>query len=221
MIRTSCTALFTLVALLLAARASAQQINGALRLHLETSVLGFESLTANEEGPPPSETTTTTTFGPGGNGLGFGGGFRNGGLGFGGLGFGLGFGVSDNLVIGGNVTLQFRSENPDNGRTRSGQTLTLMPYIEALFGDGSTRPFLGGALLLSFDNFDDVSTTMFGLAGLGGVHIFMTDSYSLDISGRLYVATGSASDDRDRMTVDTSLTQFGLIALLGVSGWSI
>lgn len=210
MIRLHCTALLTLasltlVALLLAAPASAQQVNGALRLHLETRVLGFESLTVNPEGPPASETTTTTTFGPGASGL----------------GFGLGFGVSDNLVVGGNVTLQFRSENPDDGRTRSGQNLTLMPYIEALFGDSGARPFLGGALLLSFDSFDDVSTTLFGLAGIGGVHIFITDSYSLDVSGRLYVNTGSTSFDAGGNTFDASITQFGLIALLGVSGWSI
>jgi len=205
MTRTTCAALLTLAAIAFAAPASAQQINGALRLHLETGVLGFESETDNPDGPAGSQTTKSTTFGPSAAGL----------------GFGIGFGVGDNLVVGGNVTLQYRSVNPEGPGSVSGSNVTLMPYIEVLLGDGGTRPFVGGALLVSFDDFGDRSTTLFGLAGMGGVHIFMTDSYSFDLAGRLFVDTGSTSFDAGGMTIDTSITRFGLIGLVGVSGWSI
>jgi len=203
--RTSYAALFTLLALLLAAPASAQQTDGALRLHLETGVLGFESETVDPDGAPDSETTKTTTFGPGSSGL----------------GFGLGFGASDSLVVGANVALQFITIDPEGRGSVSGSRLTLMPYLELLLGDGTARPFVGGALLLSFDSFEDVSTTLFGIAGIGGVHIFMTDSYSFDIGGRLYLATGETSVDAGGMNFDSSITRLGLIALIGVSGWSI
>lgn len=197
-------ALISLVVLSVGRTAAAQSIDGALRLHLETGFLGFQSETTNEDGPPPSETTKTVTFGPGTTGL----------------GFGLGYGISDNLVIGGNVTLQYISIDPEGPGSGTGSNITLIPYIEVLFGSGSVRPFVGGALLLSSDSFEDRSTALFGLAGIGGAHIFITDSYSLDLGGRLFFVAGSSSHDTGGGSVDTSISRVGLIALIGVSGWS-
>lgn len=192
------TALLALAALTFAAPASAQTtIAGGLRLHLETDVLGIAT-----ENPDEGESSTNTTIGPGSNGL----------------GFGIGYGITEQLILGGNFVLQHRDGEGDNdGEFR----LSLLPYLEFMLGEGSVRPFVGGVLIFALTSRENFSATSFGLGGLGGVHIFLTDSFSLDVSGRLYFTANNTSRETGMGDVDSSSTTVGLLVLVGVSGWGI
>lgn len=196
-----------LTALVIAAPASAQTgtINGALRLHTETLVIGYQSHTETPDGVDEGQTTGITSIGPGVYGL----------------GFGLGYGVADNIVVGANLVLQNVTRSPEEGDSNSTLGVSLLPYIEVLFGDGNVRPFVGGNLQLMIISGEDYSQTMFGLGGLGGAHIFLADSFSFDVSGRLYFSTGSETREAGGGDVDTDITELGFLILAGVSGWSI
>lgn len=204
MLRQLLSASVVLGALMFAAPASAQTIRG-LRLHVETSLFGIDSSTATAEDADEGNTTTTISFGPGAQGL----------------GFGLGFGINENLVLGANLVLNYTSVKGERGDAYGLVNLTLMPYLEFLFGAGNVRPFIGGALLLELESGEDYGAQYFGLAGLGGVHVFMADSFSLDFSGRLYLEAGSSSQDTGPVDRDTSHLNVGLLVLVGVSGWGI
>ena len=207
MLRQLSVVLVVLGTMMFAAPASAQESQSirGLRLHLETSLFGVDSSTATPDGADEGSTTTTISFGPSAQGL----------------GFGVGFGITDNLVIGGNLVLNYTSTKREGSDAHGFADVKLMPYLEFLFGSGSVRPFIGGALMMELQSGEDYGAQLFGLAGLGGVHVFMTDSVSLDFSGRLYFEAGSSSVDVGPATADASLTSVGLLVLAGVSGWGI
>lgn len=192
-------ALTTLTALVLAApaSASAQTIGGGLRLHLETEVLGIVSLS-----PEEGDSSTSTSIGPGANGL----------------GFGIGYGITEELIVGGNFVLQHRDGEGDNDGVF---TLNLLPYLELMLGEGDLRPFVGGNLILAISSGENRSSTEFGLGGLGGVHIFLSDTFSFDLSGRLFFTAGSVTRDTAMGDEDSSFTTLGFLVLVGVSGWGV
>lgn len=184
--------------LALAAPASAQAtIGGGLRLHLETTALQIDS-TSPEEG----DSETSTSIGPAA----------------GGLGLGIGYAIDENLVVGGNLVLNHRDGGGDNDGVLM---IGLMPYLEYLLGDGDVRPFIGGSLILQMTSAENTSLTSLGLAGIGGVHIFLNDGFSFDVGGRLYFTSNSFSVETPAGDVDSSSTSIGLMVLLGVSGWGV
>jgi hypothetical protein len=191
---------------LTASSASAQMIDGSLRLHLELPVFGYQSTEITGEGADDGVTTSRITIGPGSSTL----------------GLGLGYGVSEMIVLGTNLVLQHQSIKPDEGDSVGVTTVQILPYLEVVFGEGTTRPFVGGQLMLQINSTENTDTTLFGLGGLGGVHIFLTDSFSFDVSGRLYFLTGSttfesggAADD-----IEADASELGVLLLIGLSGWS-
>jgi opacity protein-like surface antigen len=184
--------------------AHAQAIEGAVRLHLEVPFLAYQSTTSTLEGVDDGTTASTVAVGPGDAGL----------------GFGIGYGLSDMLVLGTNVALQFRSINTENSDSVTGVGFQLMPYLEAVFGSDSARPFVGANLILQINDVDDFSSTLFGAGALGGVHLFLTDSLSFDLSARLYFLTGSRHVTTTIVDLENDVTQIGLLALIGISGWS-
>ncbi len=188
-----------LTALVIANPASAQTptIGGGLRLHLETSVLEIAS-TSPEEG----DSETTTSIGPATNGL----------------GFGVGYGINEQLVVGANLVLNHTDGGGDNDGVL---TLGLRPYLEYILGDGGVRPFIGGQLIFDIISAENTSLTSFGLAGMGGVHVFLNDGFSFDVGGRLYFVSQSLTVDTGAGEVDSSATRVGLLVLLGVSGWGV
>lgn len=195
--RNLCAALITLGTLTFATAASAQSVDGALRLHLETDFLGVVTFT-----PEDGDSSTSTSIGPGSNGL----------------GFGVGYGITDSLVVGGNATVQYtEGDGSNNGEL----TLSLLPYLELVLGADTVRPFVGGNLIFALSSRDNSSQTELGLGGLGGVHIFLTDTFSLDLSGRLFFTAGTATVETAAGDADFSFKRFGLLLFAGVSGWSI
>ena len=188
----------------LASTASAQAIDGSLRLHLEVPVLGYQSQELTADGADDGASISIVTVGPSTSTL----------------GFGLGYGLSDMLVLGTNVALQHTSVSPEEGDSASTTSVQLLPYIEAVFGQGSARPFVGGNLMLQIRSGENTDATMFGLGALGGVHAFLNEWVSLDVSARIYYMTGTVTVDNGVAESDADMSELGVLLLLGVSGWS-
>lgn len=103
-------------------------------------------------------------------------------LGVGGLSLGPGIGylVTDGFAIGARTSFGFTVFDPTTpGDTVSG-VAALVPYFEALIGDGDIVPFVGGQLgfVAQFpDGRDAYASAIVG--AFGGVHIFATPSFSV------------------------------------------
>ncbi len=188
--------LLSLIAL--AAPASAQTVEGALRLHLETGAFGVTRIT-RERADGSSASGTLLSIGP-----------TNAGF-----GFGAGYGVSENVLVGANLSLYTLTASDDDSDSdaTTATRLTVGPYLELLFGEGGTRPFVGVQPALGYTKVEDSHTTTLGLMGMVGAHVFLSDGGSFDVSARPFVETLSDEDD------DTT-TSYGLLVTLGVSAWS-
>lgn len=199
------TLLLVLGALMLSASSASAQIDGSLRLHLEVPVLAYVSETNTPDGADDGTTISYLSIGPGSAGF----------------GMGLGYGLSEMLVLGTNLAVQLTSISPDEGDSTSVTSVQISPYLEAVFGQSTARPFIGAHLLLQINGSENTDTTMFGLGALGGVHVFLTDSFSFDISGRLYYATGTRTVEvAPAGDVDTDISEIGVMVMIGVSGWT-
>jgi hypothetical protein len=198
------TLLIALGAIALSASSASAQIDGSLRLHLEVPVLAYVSESNTPEGADES-TVSYLSVGPGSAGF----------------GMGLGYGLSEMIVLGTNLAFQLTSISPDEGDSVSVTTAQIQPYFEAVFGEGTARPFVGAHLSLEINSTENTDTTLFGLGALGGVHIFLADSFSFDISGRLSFATGSRTVELEPTgEAETDISQIGFLVLIGVSGWT-
>jgi len=198
------TLLLVLGALMLSASSASAQIDGSLRLHLEVPVLSYVSETTTPDGADDGTTLSYLSIGPGSAGF----------------GMGLGYGLSEMLVLGTNLAVQLTSISPDEGDSTTVTNMQIMPYLEAVFGEGTARPFIGAHLMLQINGTENSDTTMFGLGALAGAHIFLTDSFSFDISGRLYYATGTRTVEVEPIDVDTDISEIGVAVMIGVSGWT-
>lgn len=181
--------------LALAAPASAQAVEGALRLHLETGLFGVSRLTRTRS-DGSSSSGTILSVGPNTTGL----------------GVGAGFGVSERVIVGGNLSFQLLSLSDDDSETQTATRVTLAPYAEVLLGEGSARPFLGVQGSFGYTKSDNSWATTFGVMGQVGAHFFVSDGGSFDVSARPFIETANDDDD------DTT-TSYGVLVMLGVSAW--
>lgn len=198
------TLLIALGAIVLSASSASAQIDGSLRLHLELPVLGYQSAETTPDGADEGTSTSRITVGPGQDTL----------------GLGLGYGVSEMIVLGTNLVLQHTSVKPDEGDSIGMTSVQILPYLEVVFGEGTARPFVGGQLMLQINSTENTDSTLFGLGGLGGVHIFLADAFSFDISGRLYYLTGSVTIEGPVDDAEADVSELGVLLLIGLSGWS-
>lgn len=188
--------LLLLPLLALATPANAQTIDGALRLHVETGAFGVTRLTRTRDSGS-SAWGTILSVGPTNTGL----------------GAGVGFGVSEAALVGLNLSLQVMSLSDDDSDTTTMTRAALAPYVEILFGSGSTRPFVGAQGTLGYTKIENSNATTLGLMGQVGAHFFLSEGGSFDLSARPFVETSTDEDD------DT-LTSYGLLVMIGVSAWS-
>lgn len=199
------TLLIALGTIVLSASSASAQIDGSLRLHLEVPVLAYVSETNTPDGADDGASVSYLSVGPGSSGF----------------GIGLGYGLSEMIVLGTNVAFQLTSISPEEGDSVSVTNAQIQPYLEAVFGEGTARPFVGAHLSLEINSTENTDTTLFGLGALGGVHIFLADSFSFDISGRLSFATGSRTVELEPTgEAETDISQIGVVVLIGLSGWT-
>lgn len=184
--------LLPLLALLLVLGASttagAQQ-QGTLRYHLEATLFEFASIDqGNDNGRSDFKFGAMPSN----------------------LGVGLGYLVTNELLLGGNLTIRHRREYRDGkGHDHSFNGLALRPYLEYFLGHGDILPFIGAAVSFERESHHGDSATAVGIGFLGGAHFMLNAGASLDLSGRLMFT--DLEGDADMIS---------LMVLGGVSGWN-
>lgn len=191
--------------LLMPSRAYAQDTDGAVRLSLDGVLFAGEF--SAFEGPAGAEFDTTNT---------------NAGLYAGSFGLGLGYALGKNAVIGTRLihgTNKFNSEGdtlPEASITR----FSLLPYAEYVATASSTiQPFVAGTIgfqIGSNDTSGVESTTSAFLFGLSaGLHLFATDTFSVDPHFSYYRASGTASAGTQDVDYGANVFLLGF----SLSGW--
>jgi hypothetical protein len=109
---------------------------------------------------------------------------------FGGFGPSIGFALSEAIIIGGRLNLGGTWTETDTGigsvDTFNG-SLSVLPYFEFnIVGDNVIQPFFGAEVGYNWqfgDGIDDDGRFVVG--GLGGIHIFATQDFSISPTGRV------------------------------------
>lgn len=141
----------------------------------------------------------------------------------------LGYGVSNNIVIGAMVQFASASETVNNGAIPAKDLmLSFAPKFDYQFSPASRlNPFLGGALNITHENktyygYKD-SRMAFGLALRGGVRYFVLDGLSFDPMLSLGYAVGSGTQTnltkQPNSNSDYSLSNLQFAVSLGLSVW--
>jgi hypothetical protein len=202
--------LTALVWLLSAGQALAQNTDGAFRLSLDGILYAgeFGTLVAPadpEFGELELETTTT-----------------NAGLYAGSFGVGLAYAFSPNGVIGARLLHSSSTSNiaGDTVPATSNTHFTLLPYGEYVFMGGSTvQPFVSGSIGLQTGSSEageiENSSSAFVLGFSAGLHLFPTDTFSIDPYFAFYRATGSATLGSIEVDYGSSTWLLGF----SISGW--
>lgn len=167
--------------------ASAQAGDGAFRLGADFEVIDLEVFP-----------DLVTLFGFGVNGVAF--------------GPSLGYQIGDSIVVGSRLAVRVNvSEVSGGAGTTVDGTIAVVPYFEYVFPDPSVAPFLGaqaGVVGFFADGADPLANAVAG--GFGGVHLFITDSFSVSPWGQLnFLYLGG----------DTDRAGFEVVALLSFEGW--
>jgi hypothetical protein len=198
--------------------ARAQNMKGAFRVGLETSLFSWESDTLTPEGSDVDVTQTTTLFGIGPTVF----------------GACLGYGASETVNVGTRLVLEIGSTSisadaagiPDTSLGDADMTtVAMLPYLEYVFAPGATsRGFLGPTLgFLSRSSGTegiDVSMTAFVGGALLGGHFFISDSVSLDPGVDLLFLIGSEEEQSDAYgTFNSDLTGILITGVIGISAW--
>jgi hypothetical protein len=202
--------LAALVWLLSAKPALAQNTDGAFRLSLDGILYAgeFGTLVAPadpEFGELELETTNT-----------------NAGLYAGSFGVGLAYAFSPSGVFGARLLHSSSSSNiaGDTVPATSNTHFTLLPYGEYVFMGGSTvQPFVSGSIGLQTGSSEsgeiENSSSAFVLGFSAGLHLFPTDTFSIDPYFAFYRATGSATLGSIEVDYASSTWLLGF----SISGW--
>jgi hypothetical protein len=202
--------LTALVWLLSAGQALAQDTDGAFRLSLDGILYAgeFGTLVAPadpEFGELELETTTT-----------------NAGLYAGSFGVGLAYAFSPSGVIGARLLHSSSTSNiaGDTVPATSNTHFTLLPYGEYVFMGGSTvQPFVSGSIGLQTGSSEsgeiENSSSAFVLGFSAGLHLFPTETFSIDPYFAFYRATGSATLGSIEVDYGSSTWLLGF----SISGW--
>lgn len=184
---------------LFATAAEAQNIDGSFRLGLEGTVLGLDHLTLSSG--PTSVSGTNTTLGLPGPAL----------------GVALGYGASNNVLLG--ARLMASSVNSKVGDLSADTTgFALFPQLEYLFPGAVVRPFVSANLgyrATGSSGGADASTSSFLIGPGAGLHAFPSSSFSLDagVMALLQKGTSKAND----VELDTS--GYSVLLTVALSGW--
>lgn len=136
------------------------------------------------------------------------------GFGVNGVAFGPSFGyqIGESIIVGSRFAFRLNVSDvagaPD--LTVDG-TVAVVPYFEWMFPDPQVAPFVGAqaGVVAFFADSVDASANFVG-GGFGGVHLFVTDSFSISPWGQVNFLYLGGLDDR---------AGFEVVALLSFEGW--
>lgn len=133
-----------------------------------------------------------------------------------------GYAVTPNVVIGGFFELSYSQVDLGDAESDTVE-VGIGPTVEYIFGTGAFRPFLAAALALAYQQSDagpEVDQLLFGGGISGGMHLFLTESVSVDPSFGFAFGAGSGSVDNNAgNNVDYGVTAWGIDAKIGLSAW--
>ncbi|MDH5492033.1 MAG: porin family protein [Myxococcales bacterium] len=182
------------------AQVQSQGLQGSFRLNLDADLLRWDNHTETRirDGLVTEDSSTTFALAQGSTYVLF------------------GYMITDAIFLGGRLGIQSVSYEPGDFSTFS---WSLAPVFEFLFLDGAARPFvfasagIGGESQSITSGGVTATTSMntFGFAGGGGLHYFLTDSFSID--PRLELGWTFYGDDNN------DYTDFRFAALVGLSGF--
>lgn len=193
------------IALSLPRDLKAQSTDRRVQLSLNANLLAYDSLKLSSGAATAS--ATDTTWGPGASGL----------------GVGLGYGVTDNWLLG----VQLLGSSATFSESSAGASdlkltsYSVLPRLDYTFGlEQVVRPYVGATLGLrgtstSGAASSKTSSTEFVFGGSAGVRAFASPGFSIDPSVTLLGSTGSEQAGGE------SLDRSGFTFLVGVafSGW--
>jgi hypothetical protein len=125
-------------------------------------------------------------------------------------GLSFGYQVIEPLIIG--VRAAFSVVHVDVGIAGSDTagSIALSPYLEYMFGEGNVRPFIGAQAGFQIIFPDDGDAQGWFIGGpMGGVHLFVTPSFSISPTAMLdFIYRG-----------DVERAGYSLTGLVSFSGW--
>ncbi len=197
--------------------AESQVKSGTVRLHLDTLFMGY---LFNNYDPEEGEEVETGTFSIG--------------LGNPRLGIGFGLAVIDQLVIGGRFTGYLTASEIDEIDYKlKGFQWGILPYVQYLFLTGVVRPFIIGQMGFSGlaesseDDRVEIDRNRWGFVfgGGGGVHFFLGNRLSIDLTVLFDYSIGRQTEEHDYawdiadVELEATVSRFEWSTLLGLSGW--
>ncbi len=217
-----------------AARGAAAEhsIADAAHLSLDGSLLGYQKLTftpdpATDSNPlsgtdgqvaPAAQTASSTTFGLLGTGF----------------GVGLGYGLTNDVLLG--VQLELTSTQASSAAGSStNTTLQFLPRLEYVFEGADARPYLAAIIGVGHSSValpggaGSASGTQYLFGGSFGVHAFLSDTLSIDPALTFLGESGSETDTATALSlVDGSVAStsqqgstsgYAIVFSIGLSAW--
>jgi len=141
------------------------------------------------------------------------------------MGFELGYGLSDNIVLGASVLFWYKTESEEDAdESTDGLNINLFPHLDYVFSEGSSaRPFIGILAGISSDSVSqgdtDISSFSFGFGLRGGLHLFVAESFSIDPLLQFVYGIGSYESDAMFGTAEGDINTLLVDVMLGLSGW--
>lgn len=139
----------------------------------------------------------------------------------------IAYGLSDQVLLGGRLTLGGASDERDQAALVELETssfeLLIAPKLEYMFDPTATiNPFVGALLGVNLRSTDDgleASQTVFVAMARAGLRCFLADGFSLDPALEFSFGVGGGSSGPEDAEADYSLVGLRLGLTLGVSGW--
>lgn len=187
--------------------AAAQKIDGAFRLGAGVPIITYTSVTVEPEGSATETEQTTTRFGL-----------------LDSAGLGVGYGVSENFVIGCWLAISHTSESQEGQDDVTEFKLAFTPAVEYLFSTrGMVKPYiqLGLGVGTASESIGplDMNETDFIPTIAVGARAFTSDNFSIDPSFGFGYVLGSGSMDVAGGSIDFDGQGFALALGIEVSGW--
>jgi len=195
--------------------ALAQDVGGALHLALSTPLIGYSKSDTEIEGDGGGEaelTSSSTAWGLSDEN---------------GVTAHVGYGINNDLVLGGflqlgsrSTTSEYEDEDEVDGDVFQ---LTLGPEIDYMFGGTTVRPFVGGGLGLLHLSSDgdaegELSATGIGLKAGVGLRWFAARELSIDPMFQMgYVSASGEMEEPIEADLDISGWNIGIT--VAISGW--
>ncbi|HTA91200.1 MAG TPA: outer membrane beta-barrel protein [Polyangiaceae bacterium] len=222
------------LACVVAARGAAAEhsIADAAHLSLDGSLLGYQKLTftpnpvtatdplsdTDDQVAPAAQTASSTTFGLLGTGF----------------GVGLGYGLTNDVLLG--VQLELTSTQASSAAGSStNTTLQFLPRLEYVFEGADARPYVAAILGIGHSSValpagaGSESGTQYLFGGSFGVHAFLSDTLSIDPALTFLGQSGSETDTTTAVSLvdgsqastsqQGSTSGYSVVFSIGLSAW--